>query len=175
MKRKQKDPLPYRSRVWRRKDFKDALKKVYMLGSELENCTFEPEAGSMSKYIDAALQANPNLAREGFLSEPDPEAYFNKLGKNFETSHPEVYKAGVLKRSKLKYSQGKYEEAMNGLCEGFNIESLKMHYNPKDMKKFFGELMKKKREERLKKEEEEKKAKSGVDFRQRIVKDAPES
>jgi len=45
---------------------------------------------------------------------------------------------------------------MNGLCEGFNIESLKMHFNPKDMKKFFGELMKKKREERLKKEEEEK-------------------
>ena len=75
-----------------------------MLGSELENCTFEPEAGSMSKYIDSALQANPNLAREGFLSEPDPEADFNKLGKNFEASHPEVYKAGVLKRSKLKYS-----------------------------------------------------------------------
>lgn len=74
-----------------------------MLNSELENCTFEPEAGSMSKYIDAALKVNPNLEREGLLNEPDPEAYFNKLGKNFEQSHPEVYKAGVLKRAKLKY------------------------------------------------------------------------
>lgn len=43
------------------------------------------------------------------------------------------------------------------------------------MKKFFGELMKKKREERLKKEEEERHKKSGVDFRSRIHKEAPES
>jgi hypothetical protein len=74
-----------------------------MLGSEIDNCTFEPEAGSMSKNLGAALQANPNLRREGFLEEPDPEAYFTKLGKNFESSHPEVYKAGVLKRARLKY------------------------------------------------------------------------
>ena len=56
----------------------------------------------MSKNIDITLQANPNLRREGFLDEPDPEAYFKKLGKNFESSHPEVYKAGVIKRAKMK-------------------------------------------------------------------------
>lgn len=75
-----------------------------MLNSEIEHCTFEPEAGSMNKNMDMVMRANPNLQKEGFLDEPDPEAYFTKLGKNFETSHPEVYKAGVLKRAKLTYS-----------------------------------------------------------------------
>jgi len=75
-----------------------------MTNSDIQNCTFEPEAGSMSKNLELALRANPNLRKEGFLDEPDPEAYFTKLGKNFESSHPEVYKAGILKRAKLKYS-----------------------------------------------------------------------
>lgn len=32
-----------------------------MLNSELKNCTFEPEAGSMGKHLDVTLKANPNL------------------------------------------------------------------------------------------------------------------
>ena len=74
------------------------------MNSEMANCTFEPEAGSLSKHIEFTMQANPNLRKEGYTDEPDPEAYFNKLGKNFETSHPEVYKSGVAKRAKLKFS-----------------------------------------------------------------------
>ena len=123
-----------------------------MTNSDIQNCTFEPEAGSMSKNLELALRANPNLRKEGFLDEPDPEAYFTKLGKNFESSHPEVYKAGILKRAKLKYSQGKYEEAMNQLCDGFNIDSIKKRYDPNYMKRFMAELLLKKKNERLKKE-----------------------
>lgn len=41
----------------------------------------------------------PNLKQGDFFKEPDPEAYFEKLGKNFEKSNPEVYKRGVLKRA----------------------------------------------------------------------------
>lgn len=106
-----------------------------MLNSELENCTFEPEAGSMNKNIPLVLSANPNLQKEGFVEEPDPEAYFSKLGTNFETSHPEVYKLGVLRRARLKYSQGKYEEAMNILYDGFNVDSIKRRFDPNFLKK----------------------------------------
>jgi hypothetical protein len=49
------------------------------------------------------LKANPNLRKEGVFDEADPEAYIKKLGANFEKSHPEVYKAGVLKRAQLMY------------------------------------------------------------------------
>jgi hypothetical protein len=103
IRRRERDPHTFRSRVWRRRDFKNKLKDVLMCRSDIENCTFEPAAGSMSKNIEQTLRTNPNLRREGFTDEPDPEAYFKKLGKNFESSHPEVYKAGVLKRAKLKY------------------------------------------------------------------------
>lgn len=102
-----------------------------MLNSEINNCTFEPEAGSMSKHLQDALRANPNLKKEGFLNEPDPESYFQKLGKNFETSHPEVYKAGVLKRAKFKFDEGKFDESMNTLYEGFNIDSIKRRFDEK--------------------------------------------
>jgi hypothetical protein len=75
VKRVFKEPPTYRSRVWRRRDFKEAIDKVLMLNSEKENCTFEPEAGSMSKTIDIALKANPNLRKDGLIDEPDPEHF----------------------------------------------------------------------------------------------------
>mmetsp|Transcript_39496 Transcript_39496/g.37964 ORF Transcript_39496/g.37964 Transcript_39496/m.37964 type:complete len:83 (-) Transcript_39496:1896-2144(-) len=75
-KKEEKEPGAFRSRVWRRKEYKTQLNKVLMLNSEIANCTFEPEAGSMGKFHEKTLQVNPNLRREGFLEEPDPEAYF---------------------------------------------------------------------------------------------------
>jgi len=104
LRRRQRDPKTFRSRVWRRQDFKSALKDVFLLDTELENCTFEPEAGTLSKNMKDTLRANPNLGNSEIVKEPEPDAFFLKLGKNFERSHPEVYKAGVLKRAKLKYS-----------------------------------------------------------------------
>jgi hypothetical protein len=106
----------------------------------------------MSKYLELTLRANPNLRREGFTDEPDPEAYFKKLGKNFETSHPEVYKAGVLKRAKLKFREGKFEDAMNTLYDGFNIDSIKKRYDPHYMRRFMAEQLLKIKRERDEKE-----------------------
>jgi hypothetical protein len=96
-----------------------------MLRTEQENCTFEPEAGSLNPHLELALKVMPNLKKEGYTDEPDPEKYFKNLGTNFAKSHPEVYKSGVLKRARLKFMNGKYEEAMNTLFTGFNVESLK--------------------------------------------------
>lgn len=119
----------------------------------------------MNKNLEMVIRANPNLNRDGFFDEPDPEAFFNKLGKNFEKSHPEVYKAGVVKRAKLKCMQGKFEEAMNALCEGFNIESLKKRFDPHYMKRFFAESLLKAKREREKKEREEAEKRGTVNFR----------
>jgi hypothetical protein len=139
LKRLFKEPATYRSRVWRRRDFYAALDKVLMLNSEKANCFFEPEAGSMSRTIDLALKANPNLRKDGLLDEPDPEEFVKKLGQNFEKSHPEVYKQGVLKRAKLMAKEGKFDDALKRLYDGFNVESIKKRYDPKYMQRFFAE------------------------------------
>ena len=125
-----------------------------MLNSEKENCVFEPEAGSMSRTIDLALEANPNLRKDGFLDEADPEEFVKKLGQNFEKSHPEVYKLGVLKRAKLMAKEGKFDAALNRLYEGFNVESIKKRYDPKYMQRFMAEQILKERAKRLSKERE---------------------
>jgi len=152
-KRVYKEPNTYRSRVWRRRDFKKAIDKVLMMHSEQENSTFEPEAGSMSKTIDIALRANPNLRKDGLFDEPDPEAYVKKLGNNFEKSHPEVYKVGVLKRAKLMYKEGKYDDALKRLYDGFNVESIKKRYDPHYMQRFMAEALLKAKKARLAEEQ----------------------
>lgn len=166
--------MTFRSRVWRRRDFKKAIDNVLMLQSEQDNCTFEPEAGSMSKTIDLALRANPNLRKDGLLDEPDPEAYMKKLGQNFEKSHPEVYKAGVLKRAKLMYKEGKFEEALKRLYDGFNVESIRRRFNPDYMKKMVVE--KSILEKMLKKKEQDKRGSSANGLtRIQGMKDEPDS
>lgn len=52
---KQREPGNYRSKVWRRKDYRMAMKDILMTHSEQVNCTFEPEAGSMSKHIETTM------------------------------------------------------------------------------------------------------------------------
>jgi hypothetical protein len=152
IKRYFKEPKTFRSRVWRRRDFYSALDKVLMLNSEKENCVFEPEAGSMSRTIDLALKANPNLKKDGLLDEPDPEEFVKKLGNNFEKSHPEVYKLGVLKRAKLMAKEGKFDDALKRLYEGFNVESIKKRYDPHYMKRFFAEQLLKEKAKRKSRE-----------------------
>ncbi len=93
----------------------------------------------MGKNLNKVLEVNPNLRREGYTDEPDIDAFKEKLGMNFEKSHPEVYKAGKLKKAKLLYNQGKYSDAMTQLEDGFNIESIKKRYDPKFMQRFFAE------------------------------------
>ena len=149
-----------------------------MLNSEKENCVFEPEAGSMSRTIGHALKTLPNLQKEGLLDEPDPEAFVKKLGQNFEKSHPEVYKAGVLKRAQLMVREGRFDDALKRLYEGFNVESIKKRFNPHYMQRLLAEVMlKKKRERESKERQEQESKKSGLSGLNRIegLKDEHES
>ena len=57
-------------------------------------------------------------------AESDHTTYFAKHGVNFTKTHPEVLKAGKLKKARLFANEGKYEDALNTLSSGFNIVSL---------------------------------------------------
>jgi hypothetical protein len=90
----------YRSRIWRRADKRKLRSQILMTNSEIENCTFEPSAGGLSKYegIKGALSQETT----------DHQIYVDSMGLNFQKRHPEVFKLGVLKKAKLKLREGKY-------------------------------------------------------------------
>jgi len=81
-----------------------------------------------------ALKAVPNLRKDGFLAEPDPMAFVQKLGSNFDKAHPEVYKAGVLKRAQFMFREGKFDDSLKRLYEGFNVESIRKRFETQKMK-----------------------------------------
>jgi hypothetical protein len=41
-----------------------------------------------------------------------------------------VYKAGVLKRAQFMFREGKFDDALKRLYEGFNVESIRKRYEP---------------------------------------------
>lgn len=80
-------PTAWRARAWRRNDKKEAMKAIFMQQSEIENCTFEPNVQSLLN------DKNPESAIGEFFSD-------KKLGKNFKTSNPKLFKKGILKRAR---------------------------------------------------------------------------
>ncbi len=111
-----------------------------MLNSEKENCVFEPEAGSLSRTIDYTIKKlNKDINLAEMLNEHDPEEYIKKLGKDLQKRYPQVYKEGIIKRAKLLIKQERFNDALNILYQGFNVDSLKKHYDPKYMQRFFAE------------------------------------
>lgn len=90
-----------------------------MTKEEQINCKFEPATASlkpqMTKNVEIAKIIN---------AESDHTTYFEKHGLNFIKTHPEVFKAGKLKKARLLAKDGEYEKALTALSEGFNIVSL---------------------------------------------------
>ena len=103
-----------------RKDLKDTLQKVFMQQSEIENCTFEPATG--------ALDSKSKKQQ----AEVEPGAFFEKLGDDFMTSNPKIYKTGILKKSQLHLRQGNMEKALLTMYEGFNVNLLNKHVFERD-------------------------------------------
>ena len=117
-----KQPDAFRSRVFRRTDKEAKLEKVFMQFSEVENCKFEPELGAL----------NPNAKKES--EEVVPGEFFNKLGVNFATRNPRIYKQGVLKKAKLYFKNGKIEESYKELFHGFNVPRVLANFREKEFK-----------------------------------------
>jgi hypothetical protein len=101
---------------------KSNLTNVFMTFEEVENCTFEPNCGSM----------NPNSSKAVQEVVQAPGEFFDKLGVNFSTSNPKIYKKGILKKAQLLLKNGKTEESLLMMYEGFNVEKLYAHNEPKN-------------------------------------------
>jgi len=114
-KEKEVAPKTFRSRVWRREDYDQPRANIFMLQEEAQQCTFEPEVGSLNKHNEYAMRAVPDLKSKGIMNEPDIKAYLEEMGPNFSKKHPEVFKAGILKKAKRFYREGQYDDAMKEL------------------------------------------------------------
>ena len=83
------DPKTWRTRVFRRQDYKMKIKNIFMKISEIENCTFEPETGALNRNWKHIINTTkePRLKQESI-----PGEYFNRMGENFCKSDPQIYK-----------------------------------------------------------------------------------
>jgi hypothetical protein len=86
---KRNDPKCWRTRVFKREDYKKKLKNIFMKVSELENCTFEPNAGALNVNWKHVVQntKEPRLKQESI-----PGEFFDRMGENFCKSNPQIYK-----------------------------------------------------------------------------------
>jgi hypothetical protein len=62
--------------------------------SEIENCTFEPEAGSLNPH-SLKYDKNRGIAEGEFVA----GEFFTKMGTNLINSDARIYKKGILKRA----------------------------------------------------------------------------
>jgi hypothetical protein len=109
--KKKLNKLAYRSRVWRRNDFKTKLKDVLMTEGELENCTFEPNAHSLNPFLhkngahggqDKKFKIQETTKQKGYAADEmdegcDPGDFIKSMGTNFKTSNASLFKSGILK------------------------------------------------------------------------------
>lgn len=98
-----------------------------MTFSELENCTFEPEAGCLNRHWQKAMASNND---ERMRIEAVPGEFFGRLGENFSKAEPAIYKRGKMKKATLYWRQGDVERCFNTLCEGFNLCQLYQYHEP---------------------------------------------
>ena len=118
---KNKDPNTWRSRAWRRNDMKNKLRNVFMQFSELENCKFEPQCGSLAN----------DKEKEAVAGE-----YFDKFGDNFQTKNPELFKYGKMKQARAQIRTGTktYNQVLKTLGDAMNLNDILQHYRPDDYK-----------------------------------------
>ena len=89
-----------------------------------ENCRFEPICGSLNPHHI------PTEREKAEKADGKIRTYQERLGENFSSSNPEVFKKGILKKATGEFNKGEYEKAKNTLTRGFNINSLKNHMDP---------------------------------------------
>ena len=92
LKKYKRQPPAWRSRAFKRKDpaIAKRLKNVFMMQSEIENCTFEPNTGCLDPM---------NYKKAG--EEAQPGKFFENIGENFCFSNPSLFKQGKLKKAKI--------------------------------------------------------------------------
>lgn len=120
-------PDAARSRAFRRPDMQKRLRGVFMQFSEIENCTFEPSAGSLNPH---SIKYEQKTQKRG-VAEKESAAgeFFTKMGTDLINSNPSIYKKGILKRAQRLMRQGESEQSLSVLLDGFNIAKVLQNFN----------------------------------------------
>lgn len=95
------------------------LQNVFMQFSEIENCTFEPETGTMNRN---------KIDNTEFV----PGEFFTKMGMNLTNSNPKIYKQGCIKQARRLLAAGESDKSMTAMHSGFNIMRVFKHNNQAD-------------------------------------------
>lgn len=61
---------------------------------------------------------------------PHPGKFVADMGENFEKSDPTIFKIGKLKKAKILLKQGKIDDCISTLIQGFNLLDLFKHNKP---------------------------------------------
>ena len=92
--------------------------------SEIENCTFEPEAGSLNP-ASLKYDKKRGIAEKEYVA----GEFFAKMGTDLIKSNPTIYKKGILKRAQRLMRAGDSEQSLSVLLDGFNIAKVLQHFN----------------------------------------------
>jgi len=128
-----------RLNLWKRKDYIEEKKKIFLCLDEAEHCTFEPKINKKeNEYLD-----NEEIIKKRVSN----KEWVDQMGKNFTASFPLVYKEGIFKKARITYLEGNFSETFKRLSNAFDIDSIKAHFDPK-----FATVYKKKIEQEKKKQ-----------------------
>ena len=116
--------------LWKRPDLKKDKEKIFMCFDDAEHCTFEP------KLVKKENEMNEMEKDEIINSRLNNMKWVNDMGQNFTTVRGTIYKEGILKRAKIFFADGRYENTIKELKKAFDLEAIKIfkkngEYKPK--------------------------------------------
>ena len=107
--------------LWKRPELQKQKQQIFMCFDDAEHCTFEP------KLSKTAYQLEKDALIESRLNN---DKWINEMGKNFTTVRGTIYKEGILKKAKVLFSEGKYDDTIKLLEKAFDLNVFKA-YKPK--------------------------------------------
>ena len=116
--------------LWKRPDLVKEKEKIFMCFEDAEHCTFEPKLMSKKGGLEEDKEELIN-------SRLNNMKWVNDMGENFTIVRGTIYKEGILKRAKILFADGRYQDTIKLLKKAFDLEAIKIfkekgEYKPKD-------------------------------------------
>jgi hypothetical protein len=104
--------------LWKRPDLKKKKEQIFMCFDDAEHCTFEP------KLIQ---NENEGTEKDDLVkARLNNMEWVNNMGTNFTNVRRTIYKEGVLKRAKIFFEDGRYNDTINELKKAFDLNAIKI-------------------------------------------------
>ena len=102
--------------LWKRPDLSNQKKQIFMCFDDAEHCTFEPKLSKPSFALEKDALIESRLNNDKWVKE---------MGRNFTTVRGTIYKEGILKKAKILFSEGKYDDTIKLLEKAFDLNVFK--------------------------------------------------